>query len=330
MSPASINSEELHVNELLLRGRRVSYRSCGDGEQDGVVLVHGIPTSSYLWRNVLEPLSAALPGWRVVAPDLPGYGGSAPGRSAGPIAQAAFCADFAAALGLERVVLAGHDFGGLAALFEALRQSGPGPPARARIVGLMLSDTTVFPTIPLIAGLSPVSVPGLADVVLAWTMRPGRRARALRRQRFLHGLRALLAPATVLSVSDQIAYAAPFADGAGWRQVRRDVRGLVRDAPALLRALSWLPSLTAPVGLVWGDTTRFSRSRRPDGCAASCLEVPRWRSLGARATSCPKTSLTRWRRRSPRSYTARRYGKICYVARIDVSKWRRFVKEQPL
>lgn len=246
-------SGELNAHELLVRGRRVCYRACGDGGSDGVVLVHGIPTSSYLWRNVLGPLSAALPGWRVVAPDLPGYGGSAPGRLAGPIAQAGFCADFAAVLGLERVVLAGHDFGGLAALCAALRQSGSVPPARARIVGLVLSDTTVFPTIPLVTGLLPASVPGLADALLAWTIRRGRRARALRRQRYLRGLRALLAPATVLSVDGQVAYAAPFADGAGWRQVRRDIRGLARDAPALARALSRLPGMATPVGLVWGE-----------------------------------------------------------------------------
>lgn len=241
------------VHELQLGGRRVSYRACGDGGPDGVVLLHGIPTSSYLWRNVLGPLSAALPGWGVLAPDLPGYGGSAPGRMAGPIAQAAFCIDFAAAIGLQRVVLAGHDFGGLAALYATLRLSGALAPDHPRIIGLVLSDTTLFPTIPLVAGLVPVSLPGLADVVLAWTMRRGRRARALRRQRFLRGLRSLLAPTTMLSAEDQFAYAVPFTDGAGWRQVRRDIRGLARDAPALVRARSELPRLVTPVGLVWGE-----------------------------------------------------------------------------
>lgn len=253
MSPSRLKRVELNVNELLTRGQRVSYRSCGARGPDGVVLVHGIPTSSYLWRGVLKPLSAALPGWWVVAPDLPGYGGSAPGRVAGPIAQAAFCADFAAAIGLRRVVLVGHDFGGLAALYATLGQSGRAPPPGTRIAGLVLSDTTVFPTIPLVAGLVPVSVPGLADVVLAWTMRRGRRARVLRRQRFLRGLRALLAPDTVLSAEDQIAYAVPFTDGAGWRQVRRDIRRLARDAPILVRGLSRMPRLETPVGLVWGE-----------------------------------------------------------------------------
>lgn len=280
MSRTNLNNDRLNVSELQLRGRRVSYRACAGGGPDGVVLVHGIPTSSYLWRNVMGPLGAVLPGWRIVAPDLPGYGGSAPGRMAGPIAQAAFCVDFAAALGLERVVLAGHDFGGLSALFAALRQSGPMSAPRTRIVGLVLSDTTVFPTIPLLAGLLPVAVPGLAEAVLAWSMRRGRRARVLRRRRYLRGLRALLAPTTVLSAEEQIAYAAPFVDGAGWRQVRRDIRGLARDAPSLVRGRSQLPGLATPVGLVWGAhdqifpvaTARRLRAVLPAGTSLTVIE----------------------------------------------------------
>ena len=42
----------------------------GDGEP--IVLLHGEPTSSYLWRNVIPPLVAA--GYRAVAPDLIGFG----------------------------------------------------------------------------------------------------------------------------------------------------------------------------------------------------------------------------------------------------------------
>lgn len=39
-----------------------------------VVLVHGWPESWYSWRHQIAPLAAA--GWRVVAPDVRGYGGS--------------------------------------------------------------------------------------------------------------------------------------------------------------------------------------------------------------------------------------------------------------
>jgi haloalkane dehalogenase len=41
-----------------------------------VVLVHGYPESSYMWRDALDALARA--GWRALAPDLPGYGDSEP------------------------------------------------------------------------------------------------------------------------------------------------------------------------------------------------------------------------------------------------------------
>ena len=49
-----------------------------------MVLLHGLPTSSYLWRRCLPTLAESLPGWRILAPDLPGYGRSAPRPGAGP------------------------------------------------------------------------------------------------------------------------------------------------------------------------------------------------------------------------------------------------------
>ena len=45
-----------------------------EGAGDPVLLLHGEPTSSYLWRNVIPPLVAS--GRRAVAPDLFGFGAS--------------------------------------------------------------------------------------------------------------------------------------------------------------------------------------------------------------------------------------------------------------
>jgi haloalkane dehalogenase len=58
------------------RAGGLAYRQ--DGPQDGpaVLLVHGYPESSYMWREALPALGAA--GWRALAPDLPGYGDSEP------------------------------------------------------------------------------------------------------------------------------------------------------------------------------------------------------------------------------------------------------------
>lgn len=53
-------------------GLDIAYREQGEGP--AVLLVHGWPTSSYLWREVMPPVAVAN---RVVAVDLPGFGASA-------------------------------------------------------------------------------------------------------------------------------------------------------------------------------------------------------------------------------------------------------------
>src|SRR5438270_5719433 len=54
----------------------LAYRERGPEDGPAVLLVHGYPESSYMWRQVLPALADA--GWRGLAPDLPGYGGSEP------------------------------------------------------------------------------------------------------------------------------------------------------------------------------------------------------------------------------------------------------------
>ena len=81
------------------------------GEGDPVVFLHGNPTSSYLWRNVIPHLSGQA---RCLAPDLIGMGdsGKAPGGSYRFADHARYLDAWFDALGLtERVVLVGHDWG---------------------------------------------------------------------------------------------------------------------------------------------------------------------------------------------------------------------------
>src|ERR1700740_3606250 len=64
--------------------RRVLGREVGDvevGKGDPIVLLHGNPTSSYLWRNVLPHLQ---PRGRCIAPDLIGMGDSDKLPDSGP------------------------------------------------------------------------------------------------------------------------------------------------------------------------------------------------------------------------------------------------------
>ena len=60
----------------LKRAAEMAYREAVPDEPSGdpVLLVHGFPQSSYMWRHLIPAL--AMAGRRVIAPDLPGYGDS--------------------------------------------------------------------------------------------------------------------------------------------------------------------------------------------------------------------------------------------------------------
>jgi haloalkane dehalogenase len=60
-------------------GREMAYVEVGEG--DPIVLLHGNPTSSYLWRNIIPHLQ---PLGRCIAPDLIGMGDSDKLPNSGP------------------------------------------------------------------------------------------------------------------------------------------------------------------------------------------------------------------------------------------------------
>jgi haloalkane dehalogenase len=61
----------MEKRSITVHGRSMAYVDVGEG--DPVVFLHGNPTSSYLWRNIIPHLQG---GYRCVAPDLIGMGGS--------------------------------------------------------------------------------------------------------------------------------------------------------------------------------------------------------------------------------------------------------------
>src|SRR5215831_1764272 len=52
-------------------GVRVFYRAAGDPGAPVVLLLHGFPTSSFMFRELIPRLAR---DYRVIAPDLPGFG----------------------------------------------------------------------------------------------------------------------------------------------------------------------------------------------------------------------------------------------------------------
>jgi pimeloyl-ACP methyl ester carboxylesterase len=62
---------------VIVNGHRIFYREAGPKTAPAILLLHGFPTSSHMFRNLIPPLADR---YRVVAPDLPGFGFSdAPG-----------------------------------------------------------------------------------------------------------------------------------------------------------------------------------------------------------------------------------------------------------
>jgi len=98
---------------------RIALRDGGEGRP--VVLIHGTPSHSYIWREVIPELENA--GHRVLAFDLLGYGLSERplDRDTSVAAQAQILEGLLERLGVERAHLVGHDIGGAVAMIFATR-----------------------------------------------------------------------------------------------------------------------------------------------------------------------------------------------------------------
>ena len=96
-----------------IAGRRLAYLEAGSGPP--IVLLHGNPTSSYLWRNIIPRIASK---GRVIAPDLIGHGDSDKPPASEGAARYSFEGAFSylnamlSALGADtRVTLVLHDWG---------------------------------------------------------------------------------------------------------------------------------------------------------------------------------------------------------------------------
>ena len=100
------------MEEVTLTANGLRFYGLAAGPADGplVLLLHGFPEFSRSWRHQLPALAGA--GYRAVAPDLRGYGRT---DKRGPYDLRTLAADAAGlvgALGRERAVVVGHDWGG--------------------------------------------------------------------------------------------------------------------------------------------------------------------------------------------------------------------------
>jgi pimeloyl-ACP methyl ester carboxylesterase len=61
----------LTYRTVMVDGLKVFYRTAGDVKKPAVLLLHGFPTSSHMFRELIPALADR---YYVVAPDLPGFG----------------------------------------------------------------------------------------------------------------------------------------------------------------------------------------------------------------------------------------------------------------
>ncbi len=106
---------------LRINGDDVELAVLDEGEGEAVLLIHGFPDSARLWRHQLPTLTDA--GFRVVAPDLRGFGASGKPADVAAYRMRHAVADMVAvldALGIERAHVVGHDWGAAVAWAMAL------------------------------------------------------------------------------------------------------------------------------------------------------------------------------------------------------------------
>jgi haloalkane dehalogenase len=126
---------ESTLSRTEIDGLEIAYRDEGEGEP--VLLLHGWPTSSFLWRDVIPVLAE---GNRVIAPDLPGFG-----ESSKPLDRRydfelfeTVLDGLLAELEVEETGLAVHDLGGPIGVHWAIGRPG-------EVTRLALLNTLLYP-----------------------------------------------------------------------------------------------------------------------------------------------------------------------------------------
>jgi pimeloyl-ACP methyl ester carboxylesterase len=176
----------------------IAYRELGDGPP--LLLVHGLMTTSYSWRYVIDELAKS---WRVIAIDLPGCGRSdkPAGARYGAGELAAFLVELVDALSVRGARVVGNSMGGYLCMRAALLDAGafsrlvnihsPGVPDwRYRALGALLAT------------------PGVA-ALLAWWVRRAPQRWAHRNVHYFDE--------TLKSLEEAAEYGDPLASAAGAR-----------------------------------------------------------------------------------------------------------------
>lgn len=234
MPDADTPTEGGERRDLLLRGVRVHYLEAGRGPT--LLLLHDVFADHRAWRRVVPKLAERF---RVIVPDLPGFGASEkPTRYA--FTREAFAdtlCDLLAGVGGHRAHVAGHAFGGVVALTLAADH----PEIVDR---LALMHAAAWPTERGVGARLP-SVPVLGSLVFKqWFGRGMFHA---------HFRKEVFAPGYVYDRALVDAWFAQFdppeARECAWRTLHRSVLDVSALGPKLAK-------VRAPTLVMWGDRAK--------------------------------------------------------------------------
>ncbi|MDQ6883711.1 MAG: alpha/beta fold hydrolase [Candidatus Dormibacteraeota bacterium] len=206
------------------------------GQGPPLLLLHGIPTSSYLWRDVIEPLAATF---EVLAPDLLGYGDSDKRLDAdlSIAAQARYMVAFMESLGVHQAAVVGHDIGGGVAQLMAVDEPD-------RVARLILIDSIVDNNWP-IPDIARLKEPAWDQILVDRDLRPG----------FREGLTAGTTSQGIVTEELVNEIARPFSDQGTRRAYLRAARAL--NSRDLVSRSKHIQEIQTPTLILWGANDRF-------------------------------------------------------------------------
>lgn len=222
----------------------IAYIESGDDAAPPMVLVHGFPTHSYLWRHVMYELGDAV---HAFAPDLLGLGDTvvSPYEDFTAPMQAELMLEWFDRLGLDRVALVAHDMGG--AVAQQIVANHP-----ERVSHLALVDSVAYDgwPVPFVQSIMRVArTPGLDTVAYALDL-PRRVAHNTR-----VGFARAMWDSTRIDTDVIDEYLRPITTIEGRERARRFL--LAADSRVTLEALPGLRAFTGPALVAWGADDVF-------------------------------------------------------------------------